>query len=158
MENLNHNSQVFPAELKCFIICYGGVLSKNFNFMSRWLRRKGSLLILPFTKKLMNKCGTRVGHFNTSLALEAENFNRIIFGGSNAHSLFCHGGDVGASNWVMLNIHCPAPSERLATKTAYFISSPTFQDLGAVSENLRHLSLLLLVPVSLILVNLNSFV
>lgn len=66
--------------------------------MSRWLRRKGSLLILTFTKKLMNKCGTRVGHFNTSLALEAENFNRIIFGGSNAHSLFCHGGDVGASN------------------------------------------------------------
>ena len=55
-------------------------------------------------------------------------------------------------------IHCPTPSERLATKTAYFISSPTFQVLGEVSENFRHLSLLLLVPVSLILVNLNSFV
>lgn len=70
MENLNHNCQVFPAELKCFIICYGGVLSKKLQFYEQMAQKK---------------------RVDTNLA-------RIIFGGSNAHSLFCHRGDVGASN------------------------------------------------------------
>ena len=43
---------------------------------------------LAFHEKINEQIWHQGGHLNTSLALEAEYFNRIIFGGSNAHSMF----------------------------------------------------------------------